>query len=683
MATRTETDVVNAAGRRPGHRARHVPGGERDLHRARASTDLSSTRTARCSSRRPSPRSPRSLLGAGLARRVGTRRVYLIGLAANLVAMSLLVVSSLFTSDEAVAYALLLLATTSLGIGFGFTVPALNTFTAAFNPDPGRLVGAGAQRPARTRHRAGAVFVAVFVGLGFWWGLPVLTAVLLVGLLARERPLPLRTGAARRAAATRDPRARAIPSRFWLYAVFAVLYGVCETMNGNWAPLDMKQLGASTTMASLALTAFWASVTVGRVLFAAIRLRFPTRRHLPPAALRARRRVRRRSRRCPRGDRRRRARRSALAGLGCSALLPLTISFGQEELVVMSAPSPALVSPATRSATAWPRSAPARSRRRDRPLGPVRLGAPVAAVAMGVLAFVIARRRAEPRQPVPPAAGLAITHPRPDRKEHTMSLNGKVAIVTGGNSGIGKAIVLALAEQDANIVIDFVANPEATEELEQQIVALGDQAIGVDADVSKVADLQRLVDTTVKDVRPVDIMVNNAGVETRTSVLDTTEEQYEKVLDDQPQERVLRDPDRGEADDQPGRRRSHHQHHVGPRGLADARQHRVLPVEGRHAHADPHRRRRARAARHPRRRRRPGRGRDADQRVDDERPREDEDARRRDPARPHGEAEGDRQRRRLPRRRRRQLPHRHDDLRRRRHHALEPRPVTRPGAGHE
>jgi len=112
-----------------------------------------------------------------------------------------------------------------------------------------------------------------------------------------------------------------------------------------------------------------------------------------------------------------------------------------------------------------------------------------------------------------------------------MSLTGKVAIVTGGNSGIGKAIALSLAEQHANIAIDFVANPDATEELEQQIVALGDRAIGVDADVSKVADLQRLVDTTVEQFGRVDIMVNNAGVETRTSVLDTTEEQYEKVLE--------------------------------------------------------------------------------------------------------------------------------------------------------
>jgi len=112
-----------------------------------------------------------------------------------------------------------------------------------------------------------------------------------------------------------------------------------------------------------------------------------------------------------------------------------------------------------------------------------------------------------------------------------MSLKGKVAIVTGGNSGIGRAIVLELAKHGANIVIDYIAHPEATQTLEQQIAALGAQAIGVDADVSKVADLRRLVAMAVKTFARVDIMVNNAGVETRTSVLDTTEAQYDKVME--------------------------------------------------------------------------------------------------------------------------------------------------------
>ena len=112
-----------------------------------------------------------------------------------------------------------------------------------------------------------------------------------------------------------------------------------------------------------------------------------------------------------------------------------------------------------------------------------------------------------------------------------MSLHGKVAIVTGGNSGIGKAIALALAEDGANIVIDFVADEQATEDLEARIAKLGDQSIGVEADVSKVDELQRLVDAAVKAFGRLDIMVNNAGVETRTSILDTTEQQYEKVME--------------------------------------------------------------------------------------------------------------------------------------------------------
>ena len=60
---------------------------------------------------------------------------------------------------------------------------------------------------------------------------------------------------------------------------------------------------------------------------------------------------------------------------------------------------------------------------------------------------------------------------------------------------------------------------------------MGDKAVGVEADVSKVAELQKLVDTAVKAFGRLDIMVNNAGIETRTGVLDTTEQQYDRVMD--------------------------------------------------------------------------------------------------------------------------------------------------------
>ena len=103
-----------------------------------------------------------------------------------------------------------------------------------------------------------------------------------------------------------------------------------------------------------------------------------------------------------------------------------------------------------------------------------------------------------------------------------MSLKNKVAIVTGGNSGIGQAIVLELARQGASVVIDYVAHPEATEALEREICKLGNQSLGVEADVSKLADLQKLIDAAVGKFGRLDIMVNNPGIETRTSVLGTT-----------------------------------------------------------------------------------------------------------------------------------------------------------------
>ncbi len=126
-----------------------------------------------------------------------------------------------------------------------------------------------------------------------------------------------------------------LPPRFWLFASFAVLYGICETMNGNWSETLMSHLGASATTASLALTTFWVMVTLGRVLFALLQRAFPTPRtyHLLPfvlagafvlVAL------------LPEGSTALGVVAFGIAGLGCSALLPLTISFGQEQLAALS-----------------------------------------------------------------------------------------------------------------------------------------------------------------------------------------------------------------------------------------------------------------------------------------------------------------------------------------------------------
>jgi MFS family permease len=279
-----------------------------------------------------------ALLGGRLAQRFGIKRVFLAGLAADLASMVLLIISQFFTSDQAVAYTLLLVATACLGAGFGLTVPAINELTAAFHPDrvDGSVLVLNALLGLGTA--LAPVFVAIFVGLGFWWGLPVMSSVLLLVLIAVSAGLPLRPEAregAREQTAT--GRGAGIPRLFWVFAAFAVLYGFCETMNGNWSQLDMtKDLHASATQASFALTAFWGMVTVGRVLFAMIARWFPpqrTYRVLPfllaimfvvIAVL-------------PTGSPAAGILAFALAGFGCSALLPLTISFAGEQLLTMGA----------------------------------------------------------------------------------------------------------------------------------------------------------------------------------------------------------------------------------------------------------------------------------------------------------------------------------------------------------
>jgi glucose 1-dehydrogenase len=76
-------------------------------------------------------------------------------------------------------------------------------------------------------------------------------------------------------------------------------------------------------------------------------------------------------------------------------------------------------------------------------------------------------------------------------------LKGKVIIVTGGNSGIGKAIVETIGRLGAKVVIDYRSHPEATEAIEEEIGELGGTCIGVQADVSKLEDLQRLINEAV------------------------------------------------------------------------------------------------------------------------------------------------------------------------------------------
>jgi MFS family permease len=279
-----------------------------------------------------------ALLGTGFIRRWGNKRVYLCGLVANLVSMALIFLSQFVMTNKPLAYGMLLAATACLGIGFGLTAPSLNTFAAAFFPKKvdravlilNALLGLGTA--------LAPVLVAVFVGLGFWWGLPVLVAALLLGLLAFSLRLPLQVAHTESAKLRGGHQTKtAMPARFRVFATFALLYGVVETLNGNWATLYMtNHLAASTSVASLALTAFWGMVTAGRIVFAAVEKRFPERRtyHLLPFVAAAAFTV---LSFLPTGSAYPGVLAFGLAGVGCSALLPLTISFGENEFTAFTA----------------------------------------------------------------------------------------------------------------------------------------------------------------------------------------------------------------------------------------------------------------------------------------------------------------------------------------------------------
>jgi MFS transporter len=332
MASRAETRVVYAAGVAQGIALVTFPAVSTVLTDPKE-YDLSKTQYGALFVPQVVTAITAALLGSRLAARIGAKRVYVAGLAASLGSMGLLLGSKAFTGNQSLAYALLLVATACLGAGFGLAVPTLNIFAAAFNAAAvdrailvlNALLGLGTV--------LAPVLVAIFVGIGFWWGLPLVSIGLLSALLVASLGLPLRVQAVGAAAGT---AAKGIPPRFWVYGGFALLYGICETVNGNWSQLDMtSELGATATQASLALTAFWAMVTLGRVGFAALRRQVQPRvtYHALPFVLAGAFVL---ISVLPHDEPALGVLAFGLAGLGCSTLLPLTISFGQEELVAFS-----------------------------------------------------------------------------------------------------------------------------------------------------------------------------------------------------------------------------------------------------------------------------------------------------------------------------------------------------------
>ena len=110
------------------------------------------------------------------------------------------------------------------------------------------------------------------------------------------------------------------------------------------------------------------------------------------------------------------------------------------------------------------------------------------------------------------------------------SLSGKVAIVTGASSGIGRAIAERLADEGVIVVVNYNRSEDKAKEVVTVIQAKGGKALATQADMGQVADARRLVVDTVRQFIRLDILVNNAGKFMPKSLEQTTEEHFESVI---------------------------------------------------------------------------------------------------------------------------------------------------------
>ena len=112
-----------------------------------------------------------------------------------------------------------------------------------------------------------------------------------------------------------------------------------------------------------------------------------------------------------------------------------------------------------------------------------------------------------------------------------LDLTGRAALVTGSSRGIGRAIVLRLAQDGARIVVNYRGNKAAADEVVDEILAVGGEATAVQADVSQPAEAESLIDAAKKAFGRVDILVNNAGTTRDTLLMRMTEEDWDVVID--------------------------------------------------------------------------------------------------------------------------------------------------------
>jgi glucose 1-dehydrogenase len=112
-----------------------------------------------------------------------------------------------------------------------------------------------------------------------------------------------------------------------------------------------------------------------------------------------------------------------------------------------------------------------------------------------------------------------------------MRLDGKAALVTGSSQGIGESVAVRLAEQGADVVVNYHSHPEGADHVVEHIRAAGRKSVAIQADLGRLSDVQALVQQSVRALGKLDILVNNAGVEKNADFWNVTEADYDLIMD--------------------------------------------------------------------------------------------------------------------------------------------------------
>jgi MFS transporter, FHS family, glucose/mannose:H+ symporter len=257
-----------------------------------------------------------SFFGGAIAKKWGIRNVSILSGFLNFLSMIVFALSALYLNH---GYILLLICLFFLGSGFGANLATLNSYVFEFFPNRPSAALTALHATLGLGTAIGPLLFQFCLREMHWWIAPLFLAFLYFVLLFftwAKFPLHLHLP---------ESSTGSLAKRVWLFAAIALSYGICETAFGNWGILFLKTVrGVSNASASLSLSLFWASVTVGRVMAAGLAIRispyfiyffisivlvasllllvWSSWLFLP----------------------------FVIAGFGCSAFLPLTVSFGQK-----------------------------------------------------------------------------------------------------------------------------------------------------------------------------------------------------------------------------------------------------------------------------------------------------------------------------------------------------------------